>query len=337
MTVTPPPSNSLSFETGYTLTHTLPMHPGYALGGVIHESDYLIPYYTNLLFALNESLEKTKKENEAIKNSEDFKKLKPAEKQTKVVSLSVEEGNISKKVEDIKNEFIIRCTRPSEVMIPKGLPFDENRIKVINKDQSFESERLRSVEFVGTEDVTRRVDNFLNNLFLEESNKSVLPPGTIDSLSKEVKSLLESKASVMIIGSFVTLARVKTVNPLIIPKYATVDSELKKNQAKYLVLYEAVLGGVFLGIGKAFNTVAPGPAEGSADKNLISSLTTVSFISQGAIPKLKSRIDKVNLWEVYCNWKESLTTDPKAGYPIGFKVRALKDVLEDNRRYHEED
>ncbi len=310
----------------------LPMHPGYALGGIISESDLLLPLYEKKRDRLEEEVEKLVEEKNNEMDSEKHKSLDGEAKQ-QIVS------NYAAKIIRAKRQLGEVCLIINKLIeedanfniVSEALPLDENNVKLRNENRSFKAERMDHLVFTSKDHVLSRIQSFVNQLFLHDAPSTILPSGALAAMAKNIEHMLSTtNTSVALIGSFIWLERVKIIEPLIIRPNTRLSTDLISKSDKHYVLCEAVLGGVFLGLGKEITVSGQLPPDG-VDKKWITSLATISFVSQGAIPKLNHKVEEVNLWNVYNNWKEALISDPNSGYPIGFKIRCLQDVLIENQ------
>ncbi|MBA3238816.1 MAG: hypothetical protein H0T62_10805, partial [Parachlamydiaceae bacterium] len=124
------------------------------------------------------------------------------------------------------------------------------------------------------------------------------------------------------------LNRVRSIEPIIFTKNSDISEQLKEKCDDYYVLSEAVLGGVFIALGKSI--VSTQVQSGDKDFATISKIQMCSFFSQGAILQIKDSRDKIDMWSIYSDWKESLKDD-YAGFPIRFKFRELRSILHYNK------
>jgi hypothetical protein len=306
----------------------LPVYPGFALGCIISQSDLYLPIYEKKRASLEEALERATQDKDKEKEREKFKASDNEMKQ-KVMA------NHAAKILKLRNDLDQVCNKINELIktaslfpIEEPLPLDYKCVQLRNENRSFKYERMNHVLFTSNDHVSSKVKTFVSQLFLQDAPS--LLPGTLEAMVSNIETVLQTTdARVALIGSFICLERVKVIDPLIIRPNTKLSAELINKSSQYYVLSEAVLGAVFLGIGK--DVSIKGEAHDIAtDQERISKLTTVSFISQGVIPKLNPKIQDINLWNVYVDWKEALVSDPHSGYPIGFKVRRLQNVLEEN-------
>lgn len=311
----------------------VPMLPGYALGGIISKWNLLLPYYEKKrgdLIQAQENLELH------IKHIQGEKARPGEESQTKVNSLVAKK--LKNKTElEATSKIIEECiNKGNDIGVEWALPLDERYSKVITENRSFRSERLEQLQFKSNQLVLPQIQELVDKLFLQDVSATILPSGALESLARNVEDMLDKTkidTSVTLIGSFITSERVRLISPLRLRLPVWLSEDLKRNPGNYYVLSEAVLGGVFLGIGRSFAQVDPqilASNPSSLEEKWKNSLISVKFISQGAIPKINQKIEEVNLWTVYTDWKNSILDDVNSGYPIGFKVRSLTEVLAEN-------
>lgn len=216
------------------------------------------------------------------------------------------------------------------IPIQESLPLDEKSVKIRKESRSFKSLTLDHFTFTSKENVLGQMQKFVMDLFLQTVPISILPRGTLERMTEKVERLLGiANTEVTILGACVSLDRVKSIDPIVIRTHSFIREEYQKNAQKYYVFTEAVLGGVFLAIGRSVSVSAP--KEGDEEEKWKTAMMATSFVSQGAIPKLSHEIEKVNIWSAYINWVESLREDPEGGYPIAFKVRSLFSILVENQ------
>ncbi len=312
------------------INEVLPMYPGYALGGIISETDLLVPAYEKKRRTVEGELLILSKQQEKEKTSEQFQAQDEKYKQVVECNHAQELFRKRKALDVIcgKISELVKSDNDSYFPLLESLPFDDSQVKLRSENRSFRSTGLKQLIFTNHENVHDQIKTFVSELFLENVPVSILPIGTLESMSKMIESLLgTSKTSVTFVGCFATLERVKYIDPMIIRAGSQLSPELLKNASKYRVLVEAVLGAVFLGIGKNFHAEEKIPDK--ADKKWLSSMTTVQYISQGVIPKMNPKIEDVDLWSVFSEWLTALE-DPKSGYPICFKTRGLESILKEN-------
>ncbi len=320
-----------------SLNGILPAYPGYALGSIISEAEFLLPIHLKRQSDLNAELErKTNSYNEQLNA--------PAGVGDEILdTLPLEMTRVKNDLRslNIKIQDCYRKISASDVQF--ALPLDDRYVKLSSDDRAFRMERLNHIIFDNNEKVHSRLESFVAGLFLQDAPRSFLSTGALEGIEKSISSSVTqvaARVTIVVVGSFITLESQRRIDPLVIRPNASLDATLLAHAAEYYVLKEAVLGAVFIGVGRRIETQVSGEDKGGAQvqtEKLLSTFTTVSFVSQGAIPKLDRRIENVNLWSAYVDWKETLLSDPKrSGYPIGFKVQNLKNVLEENNRLPKE-
>lgn len=307
----------------------LPSYPGYALGSIIGESELRLPLYQKRRIELNEELERTTQALEVASNAEKRNQTHLNEYPIMILRYKKEIESIDEKIKECINGI-------NFFEIQEALPLDDKYVKLYNDKRCFKMERLNHITFTKQESYLNRLESFVADLFLQDAPRTFLPTGSLEAIEKSIQSIVNSAAArvrVTVVGSFITLEKQKRIDPLVIRPNTRMREELTKNASKYFVLTEAVLGAVFLGIGKAIEVDASEKSEKATEldsKKILSNFATVSFISQGAIPRLNRDIQDVNLWSTYVDWKDSVVKDEDSGYPIGFKVRSLENVLQEN-------
>jgi len=183
------------------------------------------------------------------------------------------------------------------------------------------SEQMSNLIITNEDNVEKKIELFVSSLFSRGSSLHLIPSETITQLTQSIESLMQQSSEIYLTGSFITLPHVKTMDPIHLWKGAKISDELIKNKENYYVLTGAVQGGVFLGYAQNVTNRAASSQEDAL--NTMGSISAFSYISQGAIP----RNTDGNMLQTYYSWKNSLLSDKNSGYPIGFKVRTLEDVL----------
>jgi hypothetical protein len=167
-----------------------------------------------------------------------------------------------------------------------------------------------------------RIDHFAMDLLSHDGLSSYLPTSSLKQIANVADNMLTDREEISIVGSFVCVPRVRILDPLILRRNA-VNKKLIRGAKDYCVLTEAVLGGVFFGIGNF-------SAKSKREAQLQSQPSSEEKQSQGVIPKTSQDPENTDLWSVYQDWKKTMNEDPYSGYPIGFKSRELKDILREN-------
>lgn len=306
----------------------LPMYPGYALGGIVTEAKLLIPVCAKKLACLKRDLQSAVFERDKELNSDTFKKLDEDLQQVETCKHTIKILQIKDDLKQLQASLEQFGREANVSRIDEALPLDHSVVKVRIVRPAFFSERLDHILFESKERVLDQIQNFVKKLFLQDAAATLLDPGQLEALANKVDSLVgETNNVVAVVGSFICLDRVKMLDPLVMRPKARISNDLIEKSKKYYVLSQAVLGAVFLSVGKVASVARP--AQEADTKKWMTSLTTVSFLSQGALPRLPPKLEDVNLWTTYVQWKDALN-DENSGYPIGFKVRCLNDVLVEN-------
>ncbi|BBI18276.1 hypothetical protein [Neochlamydia sp. S13] len=313
----------------------LPMHPGYALGSIIKKKDFLLPLQNKVRLNLEEELERANIEKIEMTTSPSYKQASKEEQQTRL-------NIVTAKVNKIKNDYTEVCKEISKLYesrhffsIEEMLPIDPTYSKVKIEERSFPSEKMSHLVFRKTDagtDLHKKIEVFVSQLFSQDAPSSLLSSSMLGAVTSSIENMLETESQIYLVGSFITLPRVRVMDPIVLRRNATISNTLKEKSGDYYVLTEAVLGAVFLGCGKHLSGGEQGDTQAVKEKkSLMSGISTVSYISQGAIPRPGKEAEDVNMWNVYAQWKQVLQEDPLSGYPIGFKFRELQDVLRENK------
>ncbi|MBS4166225.1 MULTISPECIES: hypothetical protein [unclassified Neochlamydia] len=315
----------------------LPMHLGYALGSIIKKSDFLLPLKNKVRLNLEEELEKANIEKVKVTNSPSETETIKNEKQTNLNILNA-------KINKIKKDYNEVCSNISKLYESRNffsteemLPIDPHYSKVkIVADRSFFSEKMSHLVFKKTDttgtDLHKKIERFVSQLFSQDAPSSLLSSGMLGTVTNSIENMLETESQIYLVGSFITLPHVRVMDPIVLRRNATISNTLKEQAREYYVLAEAVLGAVFLGCGKYITGSGQGDKEGvEKPESLMSKVSMISYISQGAIPRPGKDAEDINMWNVYAQWKQVLLEDPLSGYPIGFKVRELQDVFSENK------
>ncbi|KIC72985.1 hypothetical protein DB42_CO00200 [Neochlamydia sp. EPS4] len=315
----------------------LPMHLGYALGSIIKKSDFLLPLKNKVRLNLEEELERANIEKVEMTNSPSYTQSTTEGKQTRLNILNA-------KINKIKKDYSEVCSKISELYESRNffsteemLPIDPHYSKVkIVDERSFFSEKMSHLVFRKTDttgtDLHKKIEMFVSQLFSQDAPSSLLSSSMLGTVTSSIENMLETESQIYLVGSFITLPRVRVMDPVAIRRKATISNALIEQAEQYYVLTEAVLGAVFLGCGKYISGSGQGDKEGGKEsESLMSKVSMISYISQGAIPRPGKDAEDINMWNVYAQWKQVLLEDPLSGYPIGFKVRELQDVFSENK------
>lgn len=309
------------FTTGSNLIQrTLPCFPGYAMGGIIRTGDLELPYLEQQkedLFAEINKIEKRKK---------NVSQLNDPQKEFAIYRIQVEKLllTVAKVTALIENYQKEKDESPfSETM----LPIDYKRSRLEYRFSSNESENMHFV-IIKQQTAKKQIEEFTQHL-----TKISYLPSVIDLIEQITESVLNQaqheNQEVCLLGSFITLPHGRMIDPIYTRENAVLSKELtnETTAAKYSVISETVLGGVFIGFGIRISKQQEAEQDKLQDiKSITSALQIFSFVSQGAIPQTEN----FNLWDTYNNWKTRLTTNEHCGFPIAFKVRSLVDVLQEN-------
>jgi hypothetical protein len=308
----------------------LPMCPGYAMGSLIKKTELLLPILRKQEAELNDRLSQLSqlKGNNSSKEATNQFVVDKIKLQRNLNAVQVR----IKAMED---------STASSLDLPQTLPADTSKMKIENR--SFCFEKMMHVTLKKNDKTSNalqeRIDHFAMDLLSHDGLSSYLPTSSLKQIANVADNMLTDREEISIVGSFVCVPRVRILDPLILRRNA-VNKKLIRGAKDYCVLTEAVLGGVFFGIGnfsakskrEAQLQSQPSSEEKQThigEENLIRA-AMVSFISQGVIPKTSQDPENTDLWSVYQDWKKTMNEDPYSGYPIGFKSRELKDILREN-------
>ena len=305
----------------------LPMYPGYALGNIIHKIDLVLPLLNQRRAEYDVMRRKVRDEIKYEKQSASYRALSAREQEITSSTLDLKKRIVTeqycKVCEDIKNAK--EAQQLKGVSINEMLPIDFARSESRIDNRSFPSESESHIVFHNNDKLREHVKTFVSELSLDNGMSPSFSKNKLNQISRQIDAMLTANqdVAVQLTGSFVTLSRVMTIDPIVIRDVDAISSELKKNAEQYYVLTEAILGGFFLGYGLCSEFEKTLSENQSYLKSSLSKISIFSFISQGAIPKVQDK----NLWDTFKNWKQVLMDDIYSGYPIAFKVRKLSDVF----------
>jgi hypothetical protein len=145
----------------------------------------------------------------------------------------------------------------------------------------------------------------------------------IDEFTESIfKEIEEVEQEIGFLVFFCSLPRVRRLDPISIRKGAKLHQDLITQAEKYSVIAETVLGAAFVGFGNRLAFHA------SSEKgHELSQFQCLSFVCQGAIPSDQT----LSLWDTYTRWKDSILQNGEKGFPLGYKLRPLIDVLFESR------
>ncbi len=291
----------------------LPCYPGYALGGVIHRSDYLFPQCFRKLQGLAKERERLGLEKEEAKKKKS---------QDELNMIVVQIAKIEREQKEMSAEFDKLSQEVGGLSISETLPVDYTQTQLKLHEHSFESEETNFITFQSKdgERLEEKIQNFVMSLINTERLTPYLTSGTLNQLVQRLRLTLSESSSVTLLGSFVTTKKVKKMDPIIL-RQAGLSEKLRSNAHQYYVLTEAVLGGLFLGFGEDHLFDSNLQMDERASKILVT-----SFISQGAISEFGNQR---TLWDAFASWKNQIRGEG-TGYPVGFKVRKLSEILMEN-------
>lgn len=304
------------------IQRALPCFPGYAMGGIIRTGDLEIPYLEQEISNLSNKIKTLQENRERLSHDK--------EKQRQLVACvyQIDElKSIQEKMITKINKFIEE--KKKDHFVEMMLPVDYSRSNLNYQHRSDESENMHFI-IVKQQSAKSQIENFTDYLTRTHYLPTIIE--LIEQITQSILKQAKENQEVCLLGSFVTLSRVRVIDPIVIREDAELDAEFKNPEiaAKYSVISESVLGGVFIGFGTRISKQQEPEQEPDQDKKTIQSITsdlhTFSFVSQGAIPATEN----FNLWDTYNSWKKKLTSDKHCGFPVAFKVRSLLDVLKEN-------
>jgi len=315
---------SLSKESGL-ISRVLPCYPGYAMGSIILNAELEIPYLEEQSSKLANEFERTMRLKEELKEGPGRQRmLNKYTLDSKRFSREIE--NIRKKIDAFQND------QSEDLFYREMLPIDYRMSNIEYKHRAEESENMHFI-VLKKEASEAQLTEFGDHLTKMQYLPAVVE--LIDQISKSVLNEAHQKGQeVCLLGSFITLSKVKVFDPIVVRKEAVLNKAFqdKEKVSKYSVIVESILGGVFIGFGNRtiHENEEKEPSEMEKEKrakSFTSTFHTFSFVSQGAIPQTQT----FNLWDTYNSWKERLLLGDHSGFPIAFKVRNLGDILEENK------
>lgn len=318
---------------GQSIQRVLPCFPGYAMGGIILTSELELPYLEQEKCDITEEIQRINLQKKKLThNSEpsttastvsDSNLAATAQKTMFMLNRQIQQLEASfKSIEEKIKKFEVE--KSGHFSFETMLPIDYSRSELDYRYRADESENMHFI-IIKKHSVADQIDSFADHL-----TKMRYLPTVIDLINQISQTILkqsqQENQEVCLLGSFVTLSHVRVMDPIVLRQDAILSDQLRDpaKAARYSVISESVLGGVFIGFG---TRILKNQDSSSDDaKSVASHLHVFSYVSQGAIPPT----DNFNLWDTYNGWKKRLTTDVHCGFPIAFKVRKLTDVLQEN-------
>jgi hypothetical protein len=303
------------------LQRIIPCFPGYAMGGIIRTGELELPHLQQQIVDLSHQIEINQTQKDEVL------KRKREEENPLVINYTMQNKKLQKTLEKTcKNLKEFQEEKEESPFSETMLPIDYDRSCLDYRHRSDESESMHFI-IIKRQSAQAQISSFTKHL-----TKMRYLPAVVDLVDQVTETILsqakEEDQEVCLLGSFITLSRVRVIDPIVIREDAVLSQEIRKEQtaSKYSVISETILGGVFIGFGSRISKIQNVDTATNDPKSITSKLTTFSFVSQGAIPSTNN----FDLWTTYNNWKEKLTTNPHCGFPIAFKVRNLTDVLKEN-------
>lgn len=204
--------------------------------------------------------------------------------------------------------------------LPEGaFRLEPSRKTVKNAIDSYKSERFEQMTITpdSPHNVETKINAFIRDLGardlgFEANPINILSDQQRHSIVDSVAKLVAQSQSVLLIGSYVSLGRLRSPDEL---KVSRLTHQNTGNFSNFYMVIGELLGGLFLGIE---------PITGRQAGSWPIVPPDVYVISLGAIPRMKSGND---LLSKYHDWKDALVDYPEAGYPILFKVECLTNLL----------
>lgn len=306
----------------------LPMYPGLAIGSIVPASKVLLPPYLKQHALLKEAYENAVAEKEAEKKR--INAEKPANGQLRILELGAKVDETKADLDKLTAKIEALKAEKEDPLLEEVLPLDRNLTRTRIDHDAFYSETTDHIVFHSKGSSRVQVFNKIQGLvhkLLEGKSSTLIPQSDLVKMTQSVEELLseDQSTTVTVLGSFICLTKVKTMEPLIIRQGTRLSKDLVGRGSKLYILSGAVLGAVFLGAAKDVSKVAK-----KGEQELFSNITSISCTTQGGLAHFPARLEEVNIWSVFTNWKNGLESNPNSGYPIGFRVRCLKEVLEEN-------
>lgn len=318
-------STSFTATASNAIERVLPCYPGYAMGGIIRTAELEVPYLEQQICDLQAESDRLNK----MKQEEKSNNIES--KQKVIIWYNHQINTLGKRIKHLQELLDKYKTELDQKAIyhEHALPIDFDRSMLRNKTLSDESENMHYIVIKDRESVEKQIEVFIDNLTQMRYMPSVVD--LVNRLSSNIVNEMQSeKHEIFLLGSFVTLSRVRVIDPVIIRKDAILNDELLEQNKKYSVITESVLGGVFVGFGTRVSTIQKSTSSSKHEsaEEIASSLDSFSFVSQGAIPITEQA--NFSLWNTYDSWKKKIAMEINCGFPIAFKVRSLTDILIEN-------
>lgn len=170
------------------------------------------------------------------------------------------------------------------------------------------------------ESITSVVKEVVDAVFVRDGH-SLISRSDVVQIVEEICSVVNEEDEVCVLGSCVTTPRTNVMKEVrLLSK--EMGSAVMSHLDSYYILFRQALGGIFFGF-----EVIRKPAVERLASSEASTLTRMSFTALGAITLLGPQ---PTLQGAYESWKNVLSTDPHAGYPISYDCIPLRQVLKDN-------
>ncbi|MDP1609267.1 MAG: hypothetical protein Q8L98_08160 [Chlamydiales bacterium] len=298
----------------------IPCHIGYAMGGVIHNGEFELPYLNGRLKDLYKQLKDFEDRQQELRASANHHNSRAIQKEILFNYQQKEEihQTIGKVITEIEKWQAGRnlSGRFEQPM----LPIDYSRSPEKQENRAALSELVDMVYIKKESQKTQ----------LKELKKILTSVPYFGGLIDEINQIIRTTTTelqyedreVCILYSYITLCKVRTLDPIILRKNS-LGEDLKSaaRSGDYSVIAQTVLGGAFIGFSSRITTIAS-DEKGHGD---ISSVARFYFAAQGGIPGSPTK----DLWDMYKKWKISMEK-PDSGFPLAYKLRKLEDVLKEN-------
>lgn len=323
---------SIGMNGRRAIDQPLPIYDGYGIGSTIQKDILEGPLLEGRRASFQAVLEESDSIIKALSGPQEDSSQRLSKVSSARINLMIAEREIislGKKIEELK--------LPEVWKREEMLPIIQSRSPIETHQRSFSSERFHHIvlskEGIKKEDpsfLRNKITEFFSDLRLQETKTSPqLDIETISSIEKNVKELIQTSGKVSLLGSFISVPRVRVMDPIILRKEA-VSKSMIQNADKYYVITETVLGAYFYGYGVCLSELAGSSPEVDKQKTM-SSMLTLSYDAQGMVPQTTGKFGEQNLWDIYSSWKTHLMADRESGYPIAIKVRELTDILRENK------
>jgi hypothetical protein len=311
----------------------LPMLPGYAIGSIIKKNDLELHFLKEERSRLQQTVDTILLEDNYRMMSIVQKKTSDSCKHHEIVELDAEIKRNEDALKEVKSKIIKLLSENTALLSwEETLPLDRHQSIMRVEARGDPSETFKDCEINKEMSVRGQMDQLISSMFLQQDTSvACLRPGTINTMAASIENMVKTGHKVKLIGCVITLNRVRIMDPIVLRKEAKISENLLINCSNYYVITEAFLGAVFLGFSTVVTESEISNSSQRGAKTMNSSMTMVSYISQGAIPKMGNSLHNMDLRAVFRSWKEELMSDMNTGYPIRFTCRNLRDIFLENK------